>query len=108
MDNPLESVIENSVKEYARSKGWIAYKFTSPGRIGVPDALLFNPQGKPVMIEFKRKGLKLTARQMRELHRLQNQNVTALAVDNIELGKRIIDEYTTHPGPTSPVSEERD
>ena len=32
----LERDIEKRVKEYARSKGWLAYKFTSPGHIGVP------------------------------------------------------------------------
>jgi hypothetical protein len=103
--SPLESVIEKSVKDYARSKGWLAYKFVSPGHIFVPDALLFTPTGLPVMIEFKREGLKPTPGQARELLRLQNQQVIATVIDSIESGKKLIDDYTTHPSATSPVPE---
>lgn len=50
----LEKTIEKAVKEYVRSKGLLAYKWVSPGHIGVPDDILISPTGKVVFIEFKK------------------------------------------------------
>lgn len=90
--NPLERDIEKKVKEYARSKGWLAYKFTSPGHSFVPDGILIAPGGRVIMIEFKQLGKKPTAGQQREHERLRQQGVTVWVVDSVELGKGLIDE----------------
>ena len=89
----LERDIEKRVKDYARSKGWLAYKFTSPGHIGVPDGLFISPVGFVIFMEFKQTGKKPTAMQQREIDRINQHGVMALVVDSVEQGKTIIDQY---------------
>lgn len=87
----LEKAIEAKVCEYARSKGWLAYKFTSPARAAVPDRLLISPAGKCVFIEFKREGQKPSEAQKREHQRLREQNVSVFVIDNVADGKAVVD-----------------
>lgn len=87
----LEKKIETAVKEYARSKGWLAYKFTSPGHIGVPDGLFISPTGRVIMIEFKQTGKLPTTMQQREIDRINQHHVLALVVDSVDQGKGVID-----------------
>ena len=89
----LEREIEKRVKEYARSKGFLAYKFTSPGHAFCPDCLLIAPGGKCVFIEFKQLGKKPTVMQAREHERLRAQGVDVWVVDSVEMGKEIVDRY---------------
>ena len=90
----LEKKIEVIVKEYARSQGWLAYKFTSPGHIGVPDGLFISPGGFVIMMEFKQTGKKPTAMQQREIDRINQHNVLAMVIDSVEAGKEMVDAYT--------------
>lgn len=90
----LEREIEKRVKEYARTKGWLAYKFTSPGHIGVPDGLFISPKGVVLFMEFKQLGKKATAIQERELLRINDHGVVAVLVDSVEMGKGVIDAYS--------------
>lgn len=90
----LEKKIEVAVKDYARSKGWLAYKFTSPGHIGVPDGLFISPKGFVLFMEFKQTGKQATAMQLREITRINEHKVIALVVDSIEQGKGLVDAYT--------------
>ena len=90
----LERDIEKKVKEYARSKGWLAYKFTSPGHAFVPDAVLISPLGKVIFIEFKQLGKKPTPGQEREHHRMRQNKVLVFLIDSVEKGKGVIDENT--------------
>ena len=87
----LEKQIEAKVCEYAKSKGWLVYKFTSPNRAAVPDRLLISPLGKVIFVEFKREGQKPTAAQAREHDRLREQQVCVFVVDNVKDGQAIVD-----------------
>lgn len=87
----LEKEIENRVCQYAREKGWLAYKFSSPSRVGVPDRIFISPTGKIIFIEFKRKGMKPTPVQEREHDHLIRHNCVVKVVDNVIDGKAIID-----------------
>ena len=87
----LEKQIEAKVCEYAKSKGWLVYKFTSPNRAAVPDRLLISPLGKVIFVEFKREGQKPTAAQAREHQRLREQKVSVFVVDNVKDGQAIVD-----------------
>jgi len=87
----LEKQIESKVCEYAKSRGWLTYKFTSPSRAAVPDRLLISPSGEVVFVEFKREGQKPTPAQEREHQRLREQNVPVFVVDNVADGKAIVD-----------------
>ena len=87
----LEKQIEAKVCEYARSKGVLAYKFTSPARAAVPDRLLIAPDGRVWFCEFKRTGQKPTPAQDREHAKLRVQKVNVFVIDNVIEGKVMID-----------------
>lgn len=88
----LEKDIEKAVKRYAESKGWLTRKWTSPNHIGVPDQIFISPVGKIVFIEFKRDGGKATPMQLREHEKLRAHGCTVVVIDNVDDGKRVVDE----------------
>jgi hypothetical protein len=87
----LEKQIEAKVCEYAKSKGVLAYKFTSPARAAVPDRMFIAPDGRVWFCEFKREGQKPTAAQDREHTRLRQQKINVFVIDNVIEGKNMID-----------------
>lgn len=87
----LEQQIEKKVCEYAKEKGLLVYKFTSPARTAVPDRMFVTIAGKVFFIEFKRNGAKPTPAQEREHLRLKGHRVWVYVVDNVDQGKFIID-----------------
>jgi hypothetical protein len=87
----LEKQIEAKVCEYAKSKGLLAYKFTSPARAAVPDRLFITPDGRVFFCEFKAAGKKPTEAQAREHQRLQQHKVNVFVIDNIDEGKTMVD-----------------
>ena len=87
----LEKQIEADVCAYARNKGVLAYKFTSPARAAVPDRLFIAPDGRMWFCEFKREGQKPTSAQDREHTRLRQQKVNVFVIDNVIEGKMMID-----------------
>jgi hypothetical protein len=87
----LEKDIESKVCEYARAKGVLAYKFTSPARAAVPDRLFIAPDGRVWFCEFKRGGQKATFAQEREHTKLRAQKVNVFVIDNVIEGKTMID-----------------
>ncbi len=90
----LEKQIEAKVCEYAKTKGALVYKFTSPARAAVPDRLFVRPDGVIFFIEFKRGGQKPTDAQEREHDRLRGHRVNVFVVDNVDTGKLVIDVMT--------------
>jgi len=102
----LESEIESKVCAYAKTKGLIPYKFTSPNRRSVPDRLFCGPNGIHFFIEFKRPGAKPTVKQWREINRLIALGHHVHVCDDIEEGKRIVQLETAFT--TLPVSKEGD
>ena len=89
----LEKDIEKAVKEYARSKGFLAYKFTSPGHSFVPDGLFISPKGGVFFVEFKREGGKPTPGQLREHTRINEHKICVYVVDSIPKGKGVVDAF---------------
>ena len=90
----LEKQIEAKVCDYARSKGVLVYKFTSPARAAVPDRLFIRPDGLIWFCEFKRTGQKPTEAQEREHQRLRQYKVSVFVVDNVADGIFMIDEMS--------------
>jgi hypothetical protein len=90
--NILERDIEKRVKEYARSKGWLAYKWVSPGHSFVPDGILISPSGKVIFVEFKQLGKKPSAGQEREHQRLRQSKVLVYVIDTVAKGQEMVDE----------------
>ena len=87
----LEKHIEEKVGDYAKVKGYLTYKFTSPGHTFVPDGLFIAPNGLMWFCEFKREGAKPTPGQLREHERMREHGVTVFVVDTVQMGKRMVD-----------------
>lgn len=87
----LEKEIEDRICKYARERGFLAYKFTSPNRAAVPDRLFVHPEGHVFFIEFKRGGAKATPQQEREHTRLRESHVPVYVIDDVLAGKLLID-----------------
>jgi hypothetical protein len=88
----LEKHIEAKVCDYAKQRGLLVYKFTSPARAAVPDRLFILPGGRMFFCEFKREGQKPTPPQEREHHRLRQHKVSVFVIDNVDAGLRMVDE----------------
>lgn len=87
----LERDIEKKVCDYAKDRGYLAYKFTSPSRAAVPDRLFIGPTGHMWFVEFKQGGKKPTPAQEREHHRLRQQGVEVWVIDSVDDGKKMVD-----------------
>lgn len=87
----LERDIEKKVCDYAKDRGYLAYKFTSPSRAAVPDRLFIGPTGHMWFVEFKQGGKKPTPAQEREHHRLRQHLVEVWVIDSVDDGKKMVD-----------------
>ena len=88
---PLEKSIEAAVCLYARGKGCLAFKFSSPARAAVPDRLMIAPGGRIWFAELKRTGAKATPAQLREHETLRAHGATVFLIDNVADGKAMVD-----------------
>lgn len=86
-----ESDIEKKVCDYARRKGCLVYKFTSPARRAVPDRLIVAPTGRVGFLELKAPGKKPTRCQTHELERLRANNARAAWTNSVEGGLEFVD-----------------
>lgn len=86
----LEKQIEKKVKEYARKKGWLVYKFVSPGHRSVPDDI-FMRFGEMFFIEFKAAGKLATPKQLDEHKKIGWHCFPVYIIDNIGEGYKLID-----------------
>lgn len=66
-----ERDVERALVERVQAAGGQAYKFTSPGRRGVPDRIVLLPGRVPEFVELKRKGAKPRPEQLREHARIR-------------------------------------
>lgn len=96
----LEKQIESSVCQYARNRGWKVYKFRSVNNRGVPDRIFITCGGQVHFVEFKRRGGELTALQSRTISDLRSQGCNVHVIDDVESGRKLIDEIhpQTEPG----------
>lgn len=89
-----ESKIEKEVSKYAEDKGWLVFKFSSPGQKGVPDRV-FMRNSILFFIEFK--GTKKNLRKLQEYiaNKIIKQGGFKVykAPKSIKDGKKIIDTY---------------
>ena len=89
----LEKKIEDKVCQYALRKGIQHRKYVTPSHRSSPDRIFFPGQSRTFFIEFKQKGKKATTKQLREHRRLQDLGFVVYVCDNVEQGKRIIDDW---------------
>jgi Holliday junction resolvase len=81
-----ESRVERTVNEYARGRGWLAFKWVSTSQRGVPDCIYFK-DGECLMIEFKAPGNRATPYQNAIHRKLKEHGFHVYVVDNIDQGK---------------------
>lgn len=86
-----ESLIEKRVSEYAKKKGMLCYKFSSPGQRFVCDRI-FMYNGFSFFIEFKSEGGKPTEGQSRHHQLLVKNGMTVYVVDSVSLGIEVIND----------------
>ena len=84
-----EAVIEQRVCCYARSRGWLTYKWTSPANRGVPDRIFFR-RGRVLLIEFKAPGKRPTKLQAHIHQTLRREGFEVHVIDSIEDGKQLV------------------
>jgi len=89
--NPLERDIEKAVVIYSRKLYCLAYKFTSPSRVSVPDRIFITPKGTVFFMELKRRGEVPTKAQAVEIAKLNMQGARVFVCDSVDDGKRVID-----------------
>ena len=85
-----ESIIEKKVGDYATSKGWLVYKFSSPNTRAVPDKI-FIRDGVVFFIEFKAPNKLPTKLQYANHKRITAHGVSVFVIDNIEKGIALVD-----------------
>ena len=88
-----ESQIERKICEHAKLWGCIPYKFTSPGRAGVPDRAILLPDANVIFMEVKTPTGIVSALQKNEHRLIRACGHTVYVVDSVEEGKKIIDEH---------------
>ena len=88
----IESKIEKRVCTYARGLGWLAWKFTSPGKRGVPDRI-FMKNEVCVFIEFKVCGRRPSKLQRRRINEIKRAGMHAFYVDSVESGKEFFNQF---------------
>ena len=66
-----ESEIEARLVRGVKALGGVAYKFVSPGNVGVPDRLVVLPGGRVIFVELKAEGGRLSPMQRQQLARLR-------------------------------------
>ena len=87
-----ESTIEKATKNYARSKGLLPFKFSSPSNRGVPDCLLIS-SGTFFFIEFKAPGKTPSPLQESVIKKIRAHGAVVYVVDSIELGETVVNYY---------------
>ena len=66
-----EKQIEEKLRQAIKAMGGFAYKFTSPGNIGVPDRIVILPGGRIWFVELKADAGRLTPNQERQIQRIK-------------------------------------
>ena len=77
-----ESAIETYLRDQVKAKGGRAYKWVSPGNIGVPDRLIVFPGGTIYFRELKAPGKKPTPLQAKQLEKLQVMGFDVGVIDS--------------------------
>lgn len=80
----LEKDIERRLVNGVRALGGKAYKFVSPGNVGVPDRLVVMPGGRVVFVELKTERGKLSPMQEMQLRHLADMGVAVEVLRGIE------------------------
>ena len=79
-----ESELEARFVRGVKALGGVAYKFASPGNVGVPDRLVVLPGGIVAFVELKAEGGRLSPIQDRQISRLRELGADVTVVRGAE------------------------
>jgi hypothetical protein len=79
-----ESIIEKYLVTQCKAKGWLCYKFSSPGHRGVPDRIILQPDGVVRFVELKAPGKKPIGLQLRTHERFAKFGSPVDVIDSKE------------------------
>lgn len=91
MQNKREVKVERALRKAAETAGGKAYKFVSPGVLGVPDRIVVIPGGLVCFVEVKAPGEKPRPSQRHVLRQLYRIGASVATVDNETTAGRLID-----------------
>lgn len=91
MQSIREVRVEKKLREAAERVGGKAYKFVSPGVLGVPDRIVVIPGGLVCFVEVKAPGEKPRPSQRHVLRQLYRIGASVATVDNETTAGRLID-----------------
>lgn len=82
----LESELERKICDFVKSLGGRAFKWVSPGEVGVPDRICIFPGAHVIFVELKRPGRKdgASVRQKKILGLLTKLGCTAWLINDFE------------------------
>ena len=89
----LEKDIEAKVVKWAKVRGCLVLKANGLGQRSFPDRIFFLPNGKVVMIEFKRPGGKLSEGQETMIYELQKRRQKVVVCNNVDFAIEILQFY---------------
>lgn len=75
-----ERDVERYLIKECEKRGWLCWKFVSPGRRGVPDRIVIRP-GSVAFVEVKRKGGRISPLQIRRIEELIRLLIPARVVE---------------------------
>lgn len=75
-----ERDVERYLVKECEKRGWLCWKFVSPGRRGVPDRVVIR-HGGVAFVEVKRKGGRVSPLQIRRIEELTRRGVAARVVE---------------------------
>lgn len=78
-----ESELERIFVDEIRKEGGKAYKWVSPGNDGVPDRIVFFPEGEIYFIELKADGGRVRGAQLVQIRRLDSLGQFAAVVEGM-------------------------
>jgi hypothetical protein len=78
-ENKVETYLSDKVKEI----GGLCYKWTSPGRPGVPDRIVIH-EGNSYFVEIKTVDGRLSGQQLREFARLRDKGAEVFSLYGVE------------------------
>lgn len=84
-----ESQIERRLVQGVKAMGGKAYKFTSPGNVGVPDRLVVMPGGGVFFVELKSERGRLSPNQAHQISQLEKLGHTV----SVLYGKEDVDKF---------------